>query len=208
MNDLIEHIPGTKYRYYRNHAACTLTVAKIAKDLGIIDFDLDGLRAFTIELLKELADTVAETNTVSTEEAFSRMMASLASRILVTTEFRDKRSSLGPETPRNRIVGEIAGRYVLGSKNKTECAGWIMLSQKEVRDWCMKNRIDYTAMINHLANEKSLVKRTDKITLTRGTDMPTVQARCIVVDAYKLDKDAITLVSPELPVGEIAVGAV
>ena len=208
MNELIEHIPGTKYRYYRNHAACTLTAAKIAKDLGIIDFDLVRLRKFTIELLKELAETVTETNTVSTDEAFSRMMATLASRILVTTEFRDKRSALGPESPRNRIVGEIAGRYVLGSKNKTECAGWIMLAQKEVRDWCMKNRVDYTAMVNHLADERSLIKRSDKITLTRGTDMPTVQARCIVVDAYKLDKEAITLVAPEPPVGGIAVGEV
>jgi hypothetical protein len=32
------------------------------------------------------------------------------------------------------------------------------------------------------------------LTLTRGTDIPIVQARCIVVDSLKLDKDALTLV--------------
>lgn len=208
MNSLVEHIPGTKYRYYRNHAACTLTMAKIAKDLGVIDFDLEALEQFAIKLLVELAETVMETNTVTTEDAFSRMMSALAGRILVTAEFRDKRSHLGPETPRNRIIGEIAGRYVLGSKGRTENAGWIMLAQKEVREWCMNNRIDYNAMVDHLSTERALIKRSDKITLTRGTDMPTVQARCIVVDAYKLDKDAITLVGADAEDGEKVAGAV
>lgn len=208
--DMSIAVPDTKYRFYRCHAACSLTMARIAKDLGIIDFDLERLQSFTETLMAELAETVNVTNTISAEDAFSRMMATLASRILVTVEFRDKRSKDGPESPRNRVVGEIAGRYVLGSPTKKDFAGHIMLNQKEVRDWCMKNRTDYNRLVDQLERDGVLVKRAEKLTLTRGTDLPTVQARCIVVDGYKLDKDALTVVSsnPRTDVANVAVGEV
>ena len=195
VSELAQHLPDTKYRFYRAHGACTLTMARVAKDLGIIEFDLDRLFQFTVGLLKELAETVTAVNTVTMEDAFSRMMAELASRIIVTHEFRDARNKNGPETPRNRVQGAVAGRYVLGSSSSKDCAGYIMLNQKEVRDWCMRNRTDYNAMIDQLDRDEALVKRMDKITLTRGTDVPTVQARCVVVNSFKLDKDALTLVS-------------
>ena len=70
-----------------------------------------------------------------------------------------------------------------------------MISQKEARDWCMKNRVDYNAMLDHLEREGCLVQRSEKVTLTRGTDIAIVQARCFIVDANKIDKDALTLVS-------------
>ncbi|MFM1990284.1 MAG: hypothetical protein RJA99_3241 [Pseudomonadota bacterium] len=193
--ELARHLPDTKYRFYRAHGACTLTMCRVARDLGIVEFDLDRLFEFTVELLKELAENVAITNTVTMEDAFSRMMAELASRIIVTHEFRDARHKNGPETPRNRIQGAVAGRYVLGTTTSRDCAGYIMLNQKEVRDWCMRNRTDYNAMVGQLERDGALVKRMDKITLTRGTDFPTVQARCIIVNSYKLDKEALTLVS-------------
>ena len=193
--ELSHHLPETKYRFYRAHGACTLVIARVAHELGIIEFDLQRLFDFAVELLKELAESVTVTNTVTMEDAFSRMMAEMASRIIVTHEFRDARHKNGPETPRNRITGSVAGRYVLGSPGSRDCAGHIMLNQKEVRDWCMKNRVDFNAMVDQLERDGALVKRMDKITLTRGTDVPTVQARCLVVNALKLDKEALTVVS-------------
>jgi hypothetical protein len=203
-----QHLQGAKYRYYRAHGACTLVIAQVAKDLGVHDFDLDALFKATVKLLTELAETVSVTNTVTAEDAFNRMMAALAHRIIVTVEFRDKRHKDGPETPRNRVNGEIAGRYVLGSTTRRDCAGQIMINQKDVRDWCMKNRTDYNAVLDQLESSGALIKRMDKVTLTRGTDVPTVQARCIVVDSYKLDKDALTLVSDTSVVVDKAVGDV
>lgn len=208
MNRLAEHIPGTKYRFYRNHGACTLVIAKLAKQLGIIDFDLEKLFTFTVTMLSDLAETVAATNTVSTEDAFSRFMASVSSRILVTQEFRNRQEKAGPETPRNRVQGVIAGRFVLGNNNCKTYAGHIMINQKEARDWCMANRVDFNAMMDSLERAGALVKRHDKVTLTRGTDVPLVQARCFVVDSTKLDTAALTLVPTAVEVADSAVGDV
>ena len=181
---LSKSLPDSRYRFYRAHSACTLVMAGIAKELGIIEFDLYALRDFTLKLVTELADTVAETNSVTEEEAFNRMMISIAGRILVTQEYRDKRDGRGPESPRNRIIGDIAGRYIL----KT---GEMVISQKEIRDWCVKNRFDYNVMLDRLDSDGVLMKRGEKFTLTRGTDYPTIQQRCAIIDMHKQDKDGV-----------------
>lgn len=211
MNELTKVLPATRYRFYRNHAACTLTAAKLANKLGIIDFDIDRLFAFSVQLLTDLAETVSVTNTVTSEDAFSRMMGELSGRILVTQEFRDRGSKNGPETPRNRVNGVIAGRFVLGSLTSKTHAGHIFISQKEARDWCMANRLDYGTLIGALEDKQALVKKSEKLVLTRGTDMPySGQVRCFVVDSTKLDAQALTLVSNNATddVAEKAVGAV
>jgi len=197
MNKLIVHLPSAKYRFYRNHAACTLTAARVAKDLGIVDFDLDRLFAFTVKLLTDLAETVSITNTVSTEDAFSRMMTALSGRIVVTQEFRQRSNTTkGAETPRNRIQGEVAGRMVLGSTNDKFHAGWLCISQKEAREWCLNNRVSYDAVIENIDSRGAMVKRSEKLVLTRGTDLGySGQVRCFIVDYTKLDGNSLTLVA-------------
>lgn len=209
VHQLTVEIPSPKYRFYRSHTACTIVMARICKQLGIIEFDLDALYTFIIATIRDLAESVMLSNTVTDEEAFSRMVSSLAGRILVTNEFRDKRDGRGPETPRSRIVGEVAGRYVLGTQKDKEAAGHMMIAQKEIRDWCIKNRTDYNVMVNKLAANGYLVSRGEKVTLTKGTDYPTVQQRCIIVDMYKIDKDAVptlTLVHSQDVDGDSAAG--
>lgn len=213
MQDMLamftKEIPSPKYRFYRAHSACTIVIATIAKKLGIIEFDVKEMYKFTVRLLKELADSVTETNTISADDAFNRMVNELSPRILITNEYRDKRDGRGPETPRNRINGPIAGRFVVGTQNHKEMAGHLVLVQKDVRDWCMKNRIDFHSMLANLNAEGALLKHGEKFTLTRGTDQTNVQQRCIIVDTGKLDKESVagptltlvpSVVDEELPV--------
>lgn len=209
MNSLAKVLAGTKYRFYRNHAACTLVAAKIAKQLGIVDFDIEKLTAWAIQLLTDLAETVTETNTVTAEDAFSRMMGDLQPRIIVTQEFRDARvKNVGPESPRNKPQGVMAGRYVMGSTTEKRHAGFLYVCQKEARTWCMANRVDFNAMLDSLNAKGALIKRRERINLTKGTDMSPVQTFCFLVNYGKLENN-LTLVSPSS--GELddeAVGAV
>lgn len=197
---LLSALPETRHRYYRAHASCTLAAAHIAKELGIIEFDLDELYEYTVSLLTDLAETVTDTNTIEEGDIFNRMLNSLLPRILVTVEYRDKRSKDGPETPRNRVHGEVCGRYVLGSATRKDFAGQLMLAHKDVREWCMANRVDFDGLLGELDDAGALLRRHERVTLTRGTDMPTVQARCIVIDLHKLHNDSLTLVQTPAPV--------
>ena len=190
LNKFTSVLSDPKFRFYRAHSACTIVVAKIARKLGVMNFDLKALYKFTVGLLHDLSDSVAENNTVTSEDAFQRMVSVLSPRIIVTTECRDRRDGRGPESPRNRVNGPIAGRYILGTQNSKELAGRLILSQKEVRDWCMANRMDFHSMLGSLQEARALVAQGDKFVITRGTDCPSMQTRCIIVDTYKLNSEA------------------
>ena len=191
---LVEHIPGTKYRFYRSHAACTLVAAEIAAELGVCAFDTEKLTEFSITLMQKLAKEITVNNTVTSEDAFSRMVASLTPGIVVTSEYRDSRSLSGVETPRNALKGSIVGRYVLGTKQDSAFAGRLFLCQKSMREWCMKNRTDFQNVLNHLRLAGALVTEDERVTLTRGTDLPRVQQRCVIIDLTKLEASGPVLV--------------
>ncbi len=192
LGKFTEVLSNPKFRFYRAHSACTMVVAKIAKKLGIVGFDIDELQNFVVALLHELSDSVEENNTVTSEDAFQRMVSMLSQRIIVTTECRDSRDGRGPETPRNRVNGPIAGRYILGTANSKELAGRLILSQKEVREWCMANRTDYHSMMTSLKDAKALVSQGEKFVITRGTDCTSQQTRCIIVDTRHLNAESAT----------------
>jgi hypothetical protein len=192
LGKFTEVLSNPKFRFYRAHSACTIVIAKIAKKLGIVEFDIRELYKFTVNLLRELAESVNENNTVTSEDGFQRMVGMLSQRIIVTTECRDSRDGRGPETPRNRVNGPIAGRYILGTANSKELAGRLILSQKEVRDWCMANRMDYHSMVTSLKDDGALISQGEKFVITRGTDCTSQQTRCIVVDTRRLNAESAT----------------
>lgn len=186
--ELAEHIPEPRFRFYRSHAACTLTMAEIAKELGVIDFDVDALHTFAIELMLGLRTTVTAATTSTPEDAYSRLVNAFHSRILVTQEYRDKRHGSGPETPRRPVNGEVVGRLVSGSPHsKDPYRGRLMLSVKDVRDWCTKNRVDLRQILDYLRSHGALVTEHERVRLTRGTDVPGGQTWCMVIDTMKLE---------------------
>jgi hypothetical protein len=68
-------------------------------------------------------------------------------------------------------------------------AGRLILSQKEVREWCMANRMDYHSMLNSLQEAGALLSHGEKFVVTRGTDCTSMQTRCIIVDTNKMHSE-------------------
>jgi hypothetical protein len=73
--------------------------------------------------------------------------------------------------------------------------GRLMLAVKEVKDWCTKNRTDYSAMLEYLRECGALISSHEKLRLTRGTDVSGGQCWCIVINTTKLD-DALDSIAP------------
>jgi hypothetical protein len=184
---LSQHINETKFRFYRSHAACTLVIGEVAKELGIHDFDMAALEKFSIGLMKSLRSTVAATNSSAPEDAFARLVADFTQRIVLTYEYRDTRHEQGPELPLRQVVGVPAGRYVLGNRFEKEYAGRMFLNWREVRDWCMKNRVDMPIIVKYLTDKGALIAEKDKGNITRGTVIPGMQSEVMEIDTLKLD---------------------
>ena len=149
-----------------------------------------------------MAKSVDANNTVTTDDAFSRMVSELTPGIIVTTDFKDARSGGIGETPRNRIIGPVVGRWVLGTLNDRTKSGYLYLCQRAMRSWCTRNRTDFVNIIDHLRDAGALLAEDERITLTRGTDLPRVQQRCVIVDTNKLEHAAPVLVVNNSDTGE------
>jgi hypothetical protein len=188
MVEVTKHIRGSEYRLYRNHAACTLTALQITNHLGITDFDYDTIFNFAVKLMQNLSDEVKENSKSTPKESFNRMVNELVPRIIRTQEYRDGRDKAGPERT-ERVHGAIAGRYI----NSTAT---LYLVRKDFRDWCAKNRVEPDGIETFIKEQGAWVEVPPKFTLTRGTDQPIMQQRCVGVDLAKLND--IMLDGPKL----------
>jgi hypothetical protein len=185
---VVPYMPGPKYRFYRAHATATLTAASIMAELGIIAFNLDHMFTFAMKLMKDLCESVTETNMLTADDALNSMINDLQPNIINTYEYRDNRYRDGPEVP-PRVYGAIAGRYVLGdNKGKEPLGGMLFVSRQRIKEWCVEHRIELDKVIGQ-AKEKSIyVADHARFNLTRGTTIPAVTIRCFQFDTNKMDK--------------------
>lgn len=186
VHAVAQEIPGSEYRFYRNHAACTLTAAEVLHKLGVVQFNLKNLFQYSIDLMKAMCANVAQNNVTDSEDAFNTMINDLNPRIIVTNEYRDGRDARGPEQI-NRIIEAPAGRFIRGGgSTKSPLAGRLYLVIKDVRKWCLDNRSSMGDIIKFARDHNILVSESEKFTIGRGTPVATSNMRCIVFDLNKL----------------------
>jgi hypothetical protein len=200
LETIAPRIPDQKFRFYRNHAACTLTALQVCNDLGILNFDFGVMVEFCVDLMVQLSKEIDSVNNISPEEAVNKMVAHLTPRILHTKEFRDARDKAGSEEP-PRIYGTVAGRYVEGLTVDDPYAGHLYIALSEFKKWCQEKNVDHEVVVEYLRDKGSLLCLGDKITLTRGTTLPPAQQRVIGIHTGRLL--GLPIGSPKLVSGKV-----
>lgn len=184
---LSAQIKDTRYRFWKWHAAATLTALQITNELGITHFDHEKLYQFTIQLFEEMGDAVAQQNTITPEEALNKIISSLHDRIIVTSEYRDSRDGRGPEYVNLR--GEPAGRYVIGNINTKDevVAGKLFICRKEFVAACKPLRTEPEVVLDYARRVGVLVTYDKKFTLGKGTNVKTGNTNVVCIDQVKLE---------------------
>lgn len=190
-NKLSKELPESEYRFYRNHATCTLTAAKVLITLGIVDFDFQSLFKWTIAHIRDLVQVVVTGNMTNPADALNRFVRDISHRIIVTVGYRDLRTDArGPEEPLSRSVSPPGGRRVMGAQNlsafEQKYVGKLFIAKKELADWCAKNRLEPKDLIEEAKLQGWLLPWTEKFNLGRGTAIAT--GSCSV---YAFDFDAM-----------------
>ena len=199
-------MPQAEYRFFRNHATCTLTAARILIDLGVVEFDYDALEEFTNRLMHDLMGTVVSSNTTTPEDAVGKMLRDLSGRVIVTAGFRDTRTdSRGPEESLSRLNGVPCGRRVLGmaNPNSTEkvdpkVVGKVFLAKKDFNDWCAKNRIEPKAVLEYCRSVGWLTPWSERFNIGRGTAYTTGSCAVYVFDFQAMEGAAEKTSGPAL----------
>lgn len=178
-------VRDSQYRFYRQHATCTLTAAIIAKKLGLVDFDLQVLHKWTCDHIEQLCIDVTEMNTMSPEETFNHMVNDLSNRIISSDVYRDARTTVPQDVRMNYAP---VGRWILGSPANTEpLAGRLYLTKKDMREWCGKNRADIDELLGWSKTEGIFIPVEGKFNITRGTTMAPTQHFVYCFDVSKTE---------------------
>jgi hypothetical protein len=203
---LTKKLPESEFRFYRNHAACTLTAAQLLINLNIVAFDFDKLEAFTYDLLQDQIDLVRAGNMTNPGDALTRMVRDLSGRIIVTMGYRDVRTDArGPEDSLSRIIGIPAGRRVLGSPNPSstekvdpKVVGKLFVTKKDFNDWCSKNRMEPKEIIAFAQTAGWLTTWSEKFNIGRGTAHSTGACACFVFDFNAMEGTSEKTAGPAL----------
>jgi len=179
-------------RFYYNLMADVMVAGRIAKKLGLVGFDMEGLRKWTARHIKLLRDE-RNGRKYTPEEHASHLLASLHSNTLVTRHYRDGRGKPQPEIPLREPRGELLARVATEDRR-------IMVSVKAINDWCAQSGIQPSQLrkkleANGIVNE-FMTRSTPRAYLGKGTNIPGGQVRVWYFNYDKLVGDAsLTLVT-------------
>lgn len=176
-----------KYRFYRNHMICTITMAKIAKELGIIQFNIDKMIEFAQNCVNRIFEEVAANNAPTWDVSLAKMLTDLSPRIITTPTYEVTNGSGLPI--------EVNCPYgIIGRAIKTDGIVFdnmhnnrMYLAASAVRSWCIENRVDATDFANKLSDHRVLLERRARISLGRGTNVTIPTQRCWVMDISRMD---------------------
>ena len=181
-------ISDSEYRNYRSHAECTLSALEICNKLGILNFDVEAVYQYAMDLFGRLAVDVLQNHTLNIEDAVGDMINSMAPHTAVTGLYKDARHA-EPDKLHNIKDGLIYGRAIIGEANANEqFSGRLYLSHAQVKSWCFKNRLSPGALIAEIKRLGLWVDLDDqRFVLGRGTTMSTGQTRCICLRFDKMN---------------------
>lgn len=178
-----------KFRFYRNHIITTMMAARIMKELGVIEFDLEALEKFAMDAVARLIEDTAENNDLDGEDALRRMLGDMQGQTIYTETF--PLSGPGRPNPAQEDVvvrGELVARGVRGIPAfPTPYDGKFYVSATALTQWTNTARVDKTAFLKAMKDAGYLLSSADRVTLGKGTNIVSKQQRCYTFDLTKIE---------------------
>ena len=167
----------TRERFYLDCIATALLGGMIAKKLGLISFDLAKIQKWAVEHTKSLR--VNRSSNLSTvEDYLGEFLTALHGRTVVTETMGDARSKQRIEIDTKEVREPVAR---LAHQDRK-----FFVMNKYFNDWCSKHNIHAKWLKDEL-DKRGLLLRTQgdvetKISLFKGTTLPSTQQRCLQLD--------------------------
>lgn len=169
-------------RFWAMFTSSVLTAAKITKVLGLHDFNIAELEAWTIKKLKQMR-VISQSTLEEVDDTLRDLMAEMQSGMVVTYKEPTKRGDVtrfadGYGAPRNSVTG----RYIVET-------GDIYVPVNIIRNWCAEQNVDMLDLRHKLENKKWLKGHDVRYDIGRGTNVASNRSRCWHInyeDAAKL----------------------
>lgn len=200
----LEELDEAKFRYYRNHIACTITAAELMHRLGVIKFDLKALYAFALDAARTLI-TRSNLKNMGALETIRCFLMDMAPWTVVTEHYdQGPFAAIVNKTfrpPQDRIikVRKIYSNQPKGEGQRTPSSkakkldNTVMIYAKALEEWLSKNALgSYKELRKQLEAAGALKADAEsRYSLGKGLTDYCVgeQARCLVLDLTKVSPD-------------------
>jgi hypothetical protein len=177
------------HRFWSVQAASSITGLTIAKRVGLIDFDIQAIVAWIIDvLITAKAELATMSGTV--EDLLASYLSENYNNVLRIRSTDDARGN--NDALEHLIVPDATPRMSLVARYEYDVKKMYLLP-KPLRQWCVRNQHNYSALINGLKEGKT---RTvfKKIRMGKGTNMNLPSADVWVLDCTEFSDDELPII--------------
>lgn len=165
-----------EHRFYRAACAATFTGARIAKELGLHDIDVDRVEAWAVQQLGGIQTTVQEASTQDSVATLGQFLNAYKRNELVLNSGKVMAGGLElSQAPTKDAHGQLVIRV-------EQDTGRMYISKSVLMHWCGEHRVHFTVLIDDLDTSGLLVSKSLHKRLAEGTSSPGLPVACICVD--------------------------
>lgn len=160
-------------RYWTIAVCLNLVGGQIAKELGLIDYDIEALKIWAIKQIREMRGTTTENTrgTIGTLSAY--LSETIGNTITMGGQGNKSKPFFCIKEPSQRVWN----RY------ETE-NGLIYVDRSQLRTFIVQGGGDYHKVLQELQNDKIVVNRNKLTVLTKGSNVSSSgQSPCVVINA-------------------------
>lgn len=167
----------SRERFWSATAACNIAGGLIAKNLGLIDYDMKRVYEWLVKMLAEMREDVKPPSTTPIAILGDYLNSHLNNALVVNAE-ADARSSMVP-LPLLEPRGELLIRYEPDTKN-------LYVAAKDFKDFCVERQINYKQTLKDLEKVGAFVEGMNK-RMGKGLKMVSPAVRALRFNAENFD---------------------
>lgn len=168
---------GSEERFWSAMMVCNLLGGKLAKELGLIDFDLRSMKNWCVETIRSMR--VSRTNNVASTADVMSDFISEHTRNMVAVRDSQLRSSKDLPLVGNVSIMPTAAPLVMRYE---EDSGIIHIHKRIFREYLLRKHLSPAQVMAWLEAKKIVVPIKGRVNLARGTNLPAMSTECISVN--------------------------
>lgn len=169
IDDTYEFLP--EERVWSALIATNLVGLEIAKEIGLLDFNIAAIEKFIHKQVRSVRTAVKDIDTPSVDSLSDFLSQNISNMLIVETS-KDSKTTF--------ILSRPSQKLFVRHDTRTNSLNIAITALKE---WAASNGLSYNTMVSQLEEQGLILARSKRESLGRGTDIPAGQCRTLVINA-------------------------
>ena len=165
-----------QHRFYCGACAAAFTAARIAKELGLHDIDVDAVERWAIRQIDVIATVSSEASEQDSVSMLGRFIDTHKRNELVVN---GQKMFAGGLEISQAAMKEPFGQLMMRVESDNSS---LYISQSALSHWCGENRVHFNVMLDDLEKHNMLIHRKVKKRLAEGMASPGLPVTCVCID--------------------------